>query len=28
MLTDGSAIVEMMGDYAVIREQVLACAGL
>jgi len=25
MLHDGSAIVEMMGDYAVLREQLLIC---
>jgi len=25
LLPDGSAIVEMMGDYAVMREQVRAC---
>ena len=25
MLPDGSAVVEMMGDYAVLREQVRSC---
>nr|WP_114964684.1 hypothetical protein [Alkalilacustris brevis] len=28
MLPDGSAIVEMMGDYAVMREQARACGDL
>ena len=28
LLLDASAIVEMMGDYAVIREQVWMCHGL
>lgn len=27
MLPDGSAAVEMMGDYAVMRDQARACAG-
>jgi hypothetical protein len=27
MLPDGSAVVEMMGDYAVMREQARACRG-
>jgi len=27
MLPDGSALVEMMGDYAVTREQARACCG-
>nr|WP_227445488.1 hypothetical protein [Cognatishimia sp. F0-27] len=28
MLPDGSAIVQMMGDYAVIRDQARACGSL
>jgi hypothetical protein len=28
LLPDGSAIVEMMGDYAVIREQARACTSI
>jgi hypothetical protein len=27
MLPDGSAVVEMMGDYAVMRAQVRVCSG-
>lgn len=27
LLLDGSAVVEMMGDYAVMREQAQVCAG-